>query len=147
MRFFSKAPWILGGLVAMLFLFMPVPVLSHASAEVTYEIDASRWEYMPAEIKVNRGDRVTLKLTSTDVVHGLSVDGYDVEMTADPGQTASVSFVADRPGAFRFRCTVTCGNLHPFMIGKIYVGQNTLLWRGIALSGLLVVAGLWKLWK
>ena len=147
MRFFSKAPWILGGLVVMLFLFMPVPVLSHMPAEVTYEIDASRWEYMPAEIKVNRGDRVTLKLTSTDVVHGLSVDGYDVEMTADPGQTASVSFVADRPGAFRFRCTVTCGNLHPFMIGKIYVGQNTLLWRGIALSGLLVVAGLWKLWK
>lgn len=147
MRLFSKAPWIFGGLAALLVAFFPLPARSHTPTEVTYEINASRFEYLPAEIKVNPGDRVTLKLSSTDVVHGLSIDGYDVEMTADPGQTASVTFVANRPGAFRFHCTVTCGNLHPFMIGKIYVGQNTLLWRGIALGVLLVATGLWKLWK
>ena len=147
MRSIVKAPWILGGLVAMLVIFAPLPARSHAPTDVTYAIDASRWEYLPAEIKVNRGDQVTLKLTSADVVHGLSIDGSDMEITTDPGQTASVSFIADRPGVFRFRCTVTCGNLHPFMIGKITVGQNTLMWRGMALSGLLVIAGLWKLWK
>ena len=147
MRLFSKAPWILGGLAALMVVFVPLLARSHTPTEVTYEINASRFEYLPAEIKVNPGDRVTLKLTSTDVVHGLAIDGYDVDMTADPGQTASVSFVADRPGAFRFRCTVTCGSLHPFMIGKIYVGQNMLLWRGTALAALLVAAGLWKLWK
>jgi len=92
MRLFSKVPWILGGLAALLIAFVPLPARSHAPTEVTYEINASRFEYLPAEIKVNPGDRVTLKLISTDVVHGLAIDGYDVEMTADPGQTASVSY-------------------------------------------------------
>jgi hypothetical protein len=37
--------------------------------------------------------------------------------------------------------------MHPFMIGKLKVGQNVLLWRAIALSGLALVAGAWKLQK
>jgi len=59
------------------------------------------------------GDHVTIDLVSTDVVHGLYLDGYDLNVTADPGQTATLSFVADRSGSFRFRCSVTCGALHP----------------------------------
>jgi hypothetical protein len=82
-----------------------------------------------------------------DVVHGLSIDGYKLATTADPGQTARLTFVADRRGSFRFRCTMTCGNLHPFMIGKLQVGQNTLLWRAILLSGLALVGGTWILKK
>jgi hypothetical protein len=34
---------------------------------------------------------------------------------------------------------VSCGNLHPFMIGKMHVGPNLLLLRGIGL-GLLSIA-------
>jgi heme/copper-type cytochrome/quinol oxidase subunit 2 len=81
------------------------------------------------------------------VVHGLSIDGYNLETTADPGQTARLTFVADRQGSFRFRCTVTCGNMHPFMIGKLRVGQNALLWRGALLAGLVLIAGVWGLRK
>jgi len=102
---------------------------------------------MPAVLAVNPGDRVTIELTATDVVHGLSIDGYNLATTADPGQTARLTFVADRQGSFRFRCTVTCGNMHPFMIGKLEVGQNLMFWRAIALSGLALVAGIWKLKK
>jgi hypothetical protein len=47
----------------------------------------------------------------------------------------TTDFVAGRQGSFRFRCTVTCGNLHPFMIGRNQVGQNALLWRG-AVNGI-----------
>jgi heme/copper-type cytochrome/quinol oxidase subunit 2 len=75
------------------------------------------------------------------------IDGYNLEMTADPGQTARLTFLTDRPGAFRFRCSVTCGNMHPFMIGKLYVGQNMLLLRASALGILLVGLGFWKLWR
>jgi heme/copper-type cytochrome/quinol oxidase subunit 2 len=88
-------------------------------------IAASQYEFGPAVISVNQGDRVTIELVSTDVVHGLYLDGYDLEVTADPGQTASLSFIADKSGTFRFRCSVTCGPLHPFMIGKLKVGNNT----------------------
>jgi heme/copper-type cytochrome/quinol oxidase subunit 2 len=73
------------------------------------------------------------------VVHGLYVDGYDVSVEADPGQTATLTFVADKSGSFRFRCNVTCGAMHPFMIGKLNVGTNAWLYRSIGLAFLAVV--------
>jgi heme/copper-type cytochrome/quinol oxidase subunit 2 len=68
-------------------------------------------------------------------------------VVVDPGQTASLTFVADQPGTFRLRCSVTCGALHPFMIGKLNVGPNELLARGIVLSVLAVLFTLAKVLK
>lgn len=112
-----------------------------------FHIQASQFAYSPAVLSVNPGDRVTIELASMDVVHGLSVDGYDIEITSDPGHTARLTFVASRPGSFRFRCTVPCGNMHPFMVGKLQVGQNTLLWRSVLLAGLALFAGVWGVRK
>ena len=139
--------WVALAGLAFLVLFLPFPVNATTPIERTFRIQASRFEYSPAVLSVNPGDRVTIELLATDVVHGLSIDGYDLETTADPGQTARLTFVADRQGSFRFRCTVTCGNMHPFMIGKFQVGQNILLWRGALLAGLVLIAGAWRAWK
>ena len=147
MKVSPKWTWIAGGVVAVLILVVPLPASFATPSEHTFKIQASRFQYSPAILTVNPGDRGTVDLESTDVVHGLSIDGYPLEMTADPGQTSRISFVADQPGAFRFRCSVTCGNLHPFMIGKLNVGPNTLLWKASALGLLLVGLGFWKLWK
>ena len=136
---------VLGGL-ALAVLFIPFPASATAPTERIFHIDAQRFEYTPSTLTVNPGDRVTIELTATDVVHGLSIDGYDLAVTADPGQTARLTFVADQPGSFRFRCTMTCGNLHPFMIGKLRVGQNLLLWRAVGLFGLALLAGASK-WR
>ena len=128
----------------MVILLVPLPAGATAPTERTFQIDAKRFEYDPAILKVNQGDQVTIELVATDVVHGLTIDGYELEAIADPGKTARLTFVADRQGTYRFRCTVTCGNMHPFMTGKLEVGQNTLLWRAIAFSGLVLITGLWK---
>lgn len=133
--------------LALLILVLPMPIGTIKPVERTFQIEASRFAYSPAVLSVNPGDRVTIELLSTDVVHGLSIDGYKLGTTSDPGQTARLTFVADRQGSFRFRCTVTCGNLHPFMIGKLQVGQNALLWRGALLSVLMLVAGVWVVRK
>ncbi len=133
--------WVLMlGLVLMI-LLIPLPVIASKPAERIIHIDASRFEYSPAVIMVNPGDTVTIELAATDVVHGLSIDGYNLATTADPGQPARITFLADRPGSFRFHCTVTCGNLHPFMTGKLVVGQNTTFLRAVALVGLAIFAG------
>lgn len=135
--------WVALAGLALLVLLLPMPVAATPPAERTFQIKASQFAYSPAVLAVNPGDRVTIELLATDVVHGVSIDGYELEATSDPGQTARLTFVADRQGSFRFRCTVTCGNLHPFMIGKLQVGQNALLWRGALLSVLVLVAGVW----
>ncbi len=133
--------------LALVVIFIPSPAAAAIPTDRTFHIEARRFEYAPATLTINPGDRVTLELTATDVVHGLSIDGYNLEVTADPGQTARLTFVASRQGSFRFRCTVTCGNMHPFMIGKLEVGRNTLLWKGITLLGLALAAGMWRLRK
>lgn len=119
--------------------FAPLPVRSTAPRERTVRIEARQFAYSPSEIKVNPGDTVNIELVSADVVHGIYIDGYEVAVEADPGQSRTLRFVADRPGSFRFRCNVTCGAMHPFMIGKLTVGANDWLIRSFGLLALAVV--------
>jgi heme/copper-type cytochrome/quinol oxidase subunit 2 len=128
---------------ALLILMAPVPLPESVPMDRHIRIEASLFQFTPAELQINPGDRVTVELVSTDVVHGFSLDGYDFELKADPGQTTTGTFVADQAGVFRFRCSVACGNLHPFMIGKLQIGPNLLLVRGMALGLLAILAALW----
>ena len=128
-------------------LLAPVPLSRPEPAERTIRIEASSFAFDPGTVRVNEGDRVTVELVAQDVVHGLYIDGYDLSVTADPGQTARLSFVADRPGSFRFRCSVACGALHPFMVGKLKVGRNWLLWRAVGLVFVGALAGVVLKWE
>jgi len=121
----------------------PLPLSSARPTERRVRIEASMSGFTPAAITVNPGDRVTVELVATDVVHGLYLDGYGLSVTADPGQPATLTFVADRPGTFRFRCSVTCGPLHPFLVGKLRVGSKGLLWRAAAIAALIAAAAVW----
>ena len=120
--------------------FAPFPVRPIVPQEMTFRIEAGQFAYSPSELSVNPGDTITIELVSTDVVHGLYVDGYDISVEADPGQPATLTFIADKPGSFRFRCNVTCGAMHPFMIGKLTVGPNDWLYRSIGLSILSLIS-------
>ncbi len=133
------------------FSFVPAalapPRVNGGTSPRTIRIEASQYQFAPGMVHVNRGDLVTLELVATDVVHGLYLDGYGLQMTADPGQTERLTFVAGRSGTFRFRCSVTCGAMHPFMIGKLRVGHNPLLWSGTGLVLLAAVGGLLLGWR
>ncbi|GAB4473973.1 MAG: hypothetical protein Kow0088_09670 [Anaerolineales bacterium] len=121
-------------------VLIPLPDQTIEAQDRAFEINARQFSYSPSELKVNRGDIVTIRLVSTDVVHGLYLDGYDLFLEAEPGQSATLTFVADKPGSFRFRCNVSCGALHPFMLGKLTVGSNEWLLRAFALSILVFLA-------
>jgi len=127
--------FVMAGLVVA---FAPLPDPAIAPQARTFRMDARQFAYSPSDLQVNLGDTVTIQLLSTDVVHGLYVDDYDVSVEADPGQTATLTFTADKPGSFRFHCNVTCGAMHPFMIGKITVGTNNWLFRSIGLAALAI---------
>jgi heme/copper-type cytochrome/quinol oxidase subunit 2 len=123
-------------LAGLAVVFAPLPVQTNAPQEWNFRIEAGQFAYSPSELKVNPGDTVNIQLTSTDVVHGLYVDGYDISVESDPGQTATLSFVADKPGSFRLRCNITCGAMHPFMIGRLTVGSKDWFFRSIGLATL-----------
>lgn len=135
--------WGIFALLALTILLLPLPAQSAQVSEKYIQILASSYEYNPGVVRVNPGDRVTLELTSTDVTHGIYIDGYNLEVIAEPGQTQLLSFIADRPGTFRLRCSVTCGALHPFMTGKLQVGTNALLLKSIAMAALGIAVVIW----
>jgi cytochrome c oxidase subunit 2 len=134
--------WSVFALLGLAVILVPFPFHAAPPVDRIFRIDARRFEYLPAEIRVNPGDRVTIELAAMDVVHGLSIDGYGLSVTAEPGQVASLTFTANRSGTFRFHCTVVCGALHPFMTGKLDVGANTAGWKVAALSVLIAGFGL-----
>jgi cytochrome c oxidase subunit II len=128
-------------LVGAAVLAVPSPRPSSPPRARTIRLEARNFEYLPAGVSVGRGDLVTLELVALDVVHGAHIDGYGVELTADPGQTARATFVADRPGFYRIRCSIPCGPLHPFMTGTLRVDPSDTLWRAAGLALLAIAAG------
>ncbi len=132
--------WLVLLAAVFVIICVPIPGKQIDPEDRVVSISASRFSFTPGTVTVNPGDRVTLEVRSTDVVHGLYLDGYDISVTANPGQVATLSFVADRPGSFRFRCSVPCGDIHPFMIGRLRVGPNRLWVRA---TGLALAAVVW----
>jgi len=125
---------------ALLFVVVAGALYSTTPApqERVITMTAKRFVYEPHIIQVNRGDRVTVLLRSTDVHHGFYLDGYEQEMTARPGQDGTVSFVADRTGRFVFRCSMTCGPFHPYMVGYLRVKPDLRLLGSLWVFGSLL---------
>ncbi|MCL4507610.1 MAG: cupredoxin domain-containing protein [Chloroflexi bacterium] len=147
---FTRWQWLASGLtlaLVLVALLAPLPIRAAAPQERRLSITASQWDFQPGTVRVNRGDRVTIELDSVDVMHGLFVDGYEIKTVAEPGRPGVLTFVADRDGAFHFRCAVPCGNLHPFMIGKLVVGPNLTWLRAVTASILAAVGALAILWR
>lgn len=141
----ASIPWaariLLPFVVMALAVFMlPIPALG-ARTTRSITLDARQFEFAPARLEVNEGDRVIITLRADDVVHGFYLDGYGLETRVEPGTTQRIEFVATRAGLFHYRCSVTCGPMHPFMIGELVVGPNTLFWRAAALT-LIAAAGM-----
>jgi cytochrome c oxidase subunit 2 len=96
-----------------------------AQQEKFFEVKAKKFSYAPNIIEVNKGELVRIRLISEDVHHGFFIDGYGISTSAHPGQEGSLKFVADKTGRFSFRCSVTCGEFHPYMVGYLIVKPNS----------------------
>ncbi len=79
----------------------------------------------PEIVVVNEGDIVTFHLTNLeraeDETHGFTIDTYGKHGSFEPGKTASLTFVADKPGVFPYYCTEFCSALHLEMEGILLV--------------------------
>jgi heme/copper-type cytochrome/quinol oxidase subunit 2 len=134
-------------LLAAVAMLVPLPFPLPAAQARTIDIRAREFAYQPGTVQVYRGDTVTINLESEDAVHGLMIDGYDVDIQAEPGRSAHATFVANREGTYKFRCTVSCGALHPFMIGELAVVPDWPLDRAIAATLITTIGALLYFWK
>jgi nitrous-oxide reductase len=96
--------------------------------KVTVWLYQVRTFFAPDAIEVNQGDVVTVHITnaeqSRDELHGFGVAEYNINVVNDPGETKTVTFVADKPGVFPFYCTNFCSALHQEMQGYLVVNPK-----------------------
>ncbi len=88
-----------------------------------FTMTAKKWEFSPATITVNKGDKVKLSIQNinTDQDHGFIISDFNVNKKLVSGQTTVVEFTADKTGTFTFSCNVFCGAGHSDMRGTLIV--------------------------
>jgi len=76
----------------------------------------------PADLTVEAGQPLLLRLTSDDVVHSFAVGQSDFPVVdVMPGEMIEVTLTFDKPGTYTFYCTRWCGANHWRMRGTITV--------------------------
>lgn len=116
------------GLLTIALIIIPAGLLYYSPppSAVAKEINlrAEQWAFLPSgDITVEQGDLVKLRVLSSDVVHGVKVDGYEVDAIAYPGVPASLEFRADKPGLYTILCSVECGEGHHKMVKRLKVNR------------------------
>ena len=86
---------ILGGL----FFVLRPDTPSGAPRGRTFDLNIEGGEMRPAEISVNEGDRVMLRVSSDKPIK-FHMHGYDIEREVEPGQAAELHFEAEITGRF-----------------------------------------------
>ncbi len=92
---------------------------------VTVKMVAVRSSFEPIKLEVNQGDKVTIHITNieqtTDELHGFGLNEHNINIVIDPGETKTVTFVANKPGVFPYYCTNFCSALHQEMQSYLIV--------------------------
>jgi cytochrome c oxidase subunit II len=116
----------IGAGVAAVFGVKGVTLAADAPAQPGQRIEvvAKKFEFGPTEIRVKKGQRVTLVLSSPDFVHGFSVPDFNVRADGIPGKTIELTFVADKAGTFIYLCDNFCGEDHDKMTGFLIVTEG-----------------------
>jgi nitrous-oxide reductase len=84
-----------------------------------------RSHYTPEHVEVQEGDHVIWHLTNLerayDATHGFAIPGYNINLSLEPGEHATIEFDADQSGVFSYYCTEFCSALHLEMTGYFLV--------------------------
>jgi len=121
-----KWEWLARGLVLSILVGLP---LGLRAADRVWN-GSARWliarvpesgGWLPQTLEVEAGEEVRLRVTSADVVHGLSIPGLGISVLVEPGKVQEVRLRPERPGRYRMFCTVICSPRHGEMIGELIV--------------------------
>ncbi|OIO96328.1 MAG: hypothetical protein AUK03_04100 [Anaerolineae bacterium CG2_30_64_16] len=123
------------GIVLLVLVAFPIGIFGYqawraASAGVKIvEIVARAPEqggFSPDRLTLRAGETVRLRISSPDVVHGLTIPGLGVNVDEIyPGKVVEVDVTPDEPGRYAFACTRWCGLDHWRMRGVIEVTDLT----------------------
>jgi cytochrome c oxidase subunit 2 len=97
---------------------------SAAEPQSTQEVQmtAKKYEFSPSTVEVAAGTKIIFKIKALDRSHGFEIEGVkDSCVKIKKGETATVEYLAEKPGTVEFRCCSYCGFGHGGMKGKIVI--------------------------
>ena len=96
--------------------------VASASAHPSVDVVAANWKFTPGTIIVHVNEPTTLRLTSTEGVHGIKSDDLGIASTTImPGKFVTVTFTPKKLGTYQVHCAIFCGAGHPNMVLTITV--------------------------
>jgi cytochrome c oxidase subunit II len=75
----------------------------------------------PPTLYMPLGEKVRFKITSTDVVHGLWIPAFMIQIQNIPGVENQIEFTAQKLGTYPGRCNILCGRQHSQMLFDVKV--------------------------
>jgi cytochrome c oxidase subunit 2 len=102
--------WAQVGLVAVGLLGRAPVARSQEPRVIT--IEAKRFAFSPSEVRLKRGEPVTIRISSADVTHGVYMKALGIDAEIEAGKTTEVSFAPQVTGRFTAICDHFCGAGH-----------------------------------
>ena len=99
------------------------PTIQAADSPRRIEVTAKRFEYIPAEITVKKGEPVVLVLHSVDVAHGIKFSDLNLKADIGTAGTSELAFTPDKTGTFVGHCSHFCGSGHGTMTLTLHVTE------------------------
>jgi uncharacterized cupredoxin-like copper-binding protein len=85
----------------------------------TVAVEAGDLWFEPTELEVHAGEAVNLSFKNTGrVFHDLTITELELDLNAQPGDTATGGLLIDTPGTYQYQCTVP-GHAEAGMRGTI----------------------------
>ena len=94
-----------------------------AGGERVVEIAVKKFEYIPPEVTLKKGEPVRLELTSLDRLHGFDLPDLGIRADVKPDETVTLHLVPQKSGQFVFHCDIFCGDGHEDLQGVITVTE------------------------
>jgi len=102
--------------------------ITREPGKVTVKMAAVRSQFGPEKIRATVGDTLVLHITNveqtSDMIHGFAINGHNLNVIIDPGETKTVTLKLEKTGVFPFYCTNFCSALHQEMQGYLEVAPK-----------------------
>jgi cytochrome c oxidase subunit II len=106
-------------LLVLLPLFLLVAC--NRQPDVRINVVMKKYSITPAEIRVKKGQRVELTVSTADVQHGFAVPDLGIKEPVQKNRPAVIVFEARQAGQFPVACSIICGSGHDDMAARIIV--------------------------
>ena len=100
-------------------------VKTNPDGSVRVTLVAARYGFYPPRIEVPVDTRVTFRLASADVLHGVHVPNTNMATMVVPGYISEVTTTFPRTGEYSLLCNEYCGLGHDSMWSRLVVVPKT----------------------